>query len=405
MKTFSLLSIVVLALVAGCTYPEIHPTLGKMHDDCYRRYGALRDSSGTLQSESGPDTTLYFTAVSFPEDYDWQRDSAWGAVSFRITLYKDFKPVLSILSDTCRFIRPDPDLHHIIDGHLYTECTLGGHTVIACDGREVLRLPGKELLRGLFPDNEGLYALSQPRDGGGFSLRRNGEVIFKNGSGQIFGSMGNPSYGPGGALYRDRGSIRFCFRDGNGSKTQYFTCTTDGDAIARDAPTGTVNDMKSVNGTAVFALRRIGSNSIEDGSVFPTGTARALIAGWIDGKFTGTIQESGSGAREIAPVRATVYSPETAVSDEEGLITLWMEGNAAFVSNGPCYLFPGCLSVSGGSYALGLTGRERGTRPYIVRNGRTVPVDVYGYIGDVDLKVNLPNSGGGNHPQILLYSP
>lgn len=405
MKTFRPLVIAALAFIASCTRPDIIPTLGKMRDDCNRRYGALRDSRGTVPSESGPDTTLYFTTVSFPEDYDWQRDSAWGAVSFRITLYKDFEPVLSILSDTCRFIRPDPDLHHIIDGHLYTECTLGGSTVIACDGLEVLRLPGKELLRGLYPDDGGLYSLSQPRDGGGFSLRRDGEVIFMSGSGQLFGSMTDPSYGPGGALYRDRGSIRFCFREGNGSGMQYYSYTPDGDAVALNAPTGTVNDMKSVSGMAVFATERAGSSSIEDSRVLPTGTAKAVISGWIDGKFTGTVREDGSGAREISPVKAAVHSPETAVSDEGGMITLWKGGDAVFVSDGACFFFPGCLSVSGDSYALGLTGRGSGPRPYMVRNGRTVPVDVYGYIGDVELQVNLPSSGRGNLPQILLYSP
>ena len=65
-----------------------------------------------------PDTVLYFSAVRYPDGYDWQRDSAYGSVPFELILYRDDAPALTLAWDAEACFGPDPDRHHLLDGHL-----------------------------------------------------------------------------------------------------------------------------------------------------------------------------------------------------------------------------------------------------------------------------------------------
>lgn len=82
-----------------------------------------------------PDTILYASAVRFPDDYDWQRDTAYSTVPFELILYRDDDPVLTLAWDAEACFGPDPDRHHLLDGHLYTDRMSGAQTRVGCDGK------------------------------------------------------------------------------------------------------------------------------------------------------------------------------------------------------------------------------------------------------------------------------
>ena len=173
------------------------------------------------------DTTVYYSAVRFPDGYDWQRDTAYGSVPFELLLYRDFEPALTLPSGPDACFVPDPDRHHLAGGHLYTERMADGQTRIGRDGVELFRFPGREYLVGLLEDGEDLYTLSRPAKGDGFTFRRNGDVLLRQPSGTPFGSLTDPSYGPSGALYRDQEQVCFCYASGKGPQ-QTFHAVRDG---------------------------------------------------------------------------------------------------------------------------------------------------------------------------------
>ena len=132
------------------------------------------------------DTSVYVSAVIVPDEYDWHRDTACGAASCSLVLIKDGVPCLSIPTGAAAEVSTDPDTHHLLEGHLYTE---------------------------LLVDSTGVYTLGRNRDSDGFCFRRNGESLLRQDTGLVFGDFSRSSYGRTGALYRDGGAVCFCFRN------------------------------------------------------------------------------------------------------------------------------------------------------------------------------------------------
>ena len=154
----------VSAVLAACVWLDGGPDPdARMRIDCER--GSSPPSATAHPPASGPedpapapppDTTVWLSAVRFPKDYDWQRDTAYGTAPFELVLYRDFAPelVLSFGPDAC-FVA-DPDRHHILSGHLYTERIADGCTRIGRDGRELFRFGQREFLVGLLEDGNDL---------------------------------------------------------------------------------------------------------------------------------------------------------------------------------------------------------------------------------------------------------
>ena len=156
------------------------------------------------------DTSVFVTAVSVPKDYDWRRDTLYGAVPCELQLMKDGTLMFSM--PTGEIASSSPDTHHLLGGHLYTEYASVDGTVICLDGKELFRYPQREMLKGLLVHGEDIYSLGQSVDGGGFYYRRNGEVLLRQEVGEVFGSFSNPAYGRNGALYENEGKVCFCFK-------------------------------------------------------------------------------------------------------------------------------------------------------------------------------------------------
>ena len=169
------------------------------------------------------DTSVLVSAVEFPEDYDWKRDTAFGQVCGKVLLLRNGDRILEIPTGASGKASIDPDMHHLVEGHLYTEYTEGSHTYVFRDGESLYTFDGREYLRGLLPSDGHLYTLSQRRDGNGFVLRRDGEVLLDKEAGIILKSFRDYPDRQSGALYENEGKVCFHYCKGTGSERVWYS--------------------------------------------------------------------------------------------------------------------------------------------------------------------------------------
>ena len=196
---------------------------------CIKEYGDLksrplpRQDYTVYPEELQPnDTSIYISFIRMLDDYDWRRDTALRTDGCELVLMKNMQEILRIPVNEENCISPDTDMHHIIDGHLYTDYSTRDETIIKCDGKILLKYPGREYLCGLTYRDGDLYTLGQNRNGGGFSLRKNGEVQYKKTGGYIVGSFTNTTYGTGGALFEVDGELCFTYKQQISGKLYKF---------------------------------------------------------------------------------------------------------------------------------------------------------------------------------------
>jgi hypothetical protein len=82
-----------------------------------------------------------------------------------------------------------PDMHRIIDGHLYTDYSTEMETIIKRDGKTLFGYDGRECLHGMEVVDANVYTLGQNRDGDGFSFRKNGEILISRNAGYVTGGL------------------------------------------------------------------------------------------------------------------------------------------------------------------------------------------------------------------------
>ena len=171
----------------SCQTLDRHTYTGKRRSENYAGSTGIPEKKGGTPGEAGPqsDTALFFCAVNFIGDYDWRRDSSYGNAEAELILYRNFLPQVRIRAGEECCIGAEPGTHHLIGGQLYTEYTSSTHTVIKRNGAEILRYPGREVLKGIVLKEGDLWTLGQDKKGEGFTLRRNGESVFKKNEGKI----------------------------------------------------------------------------------------------------------------------------------------------------------------------------------------------------------------------------
>lgn len=404
MKTSpSWLVLPLAAVLSACVWIEGGPAPdGRMRSDCGRPASSSSPhppASGQASGPSEPDTTVWLSAVRFPKDYDWQRDTAYGTAAFELILYRNFAPVLVLPSGPDACFVADPDRHHILSGRLYTERIAGSSTRVGRDGEELFRFEGREFLVGLLEDGNDLYTLSRSVSGQGFSFRKNGEILLKRADGVPFGSLDDPSYAPTGALYCDGGQTVFCFHAGNAYNGSHYL-VRDGQETRLDdiLPTTRVLDLKYRDGHTYVLYPSLLKSLLDEGRIWPENEGYAVTGflsdgggGWYSGWIPAT---EWSSPRRLCQEYAQLYhSPEAtfAVStDREGVVR-WYGPSGEDRSQGPC-LFPGpgCAAAAGGTLVLALTPREPRGLPQIRRGGRVTELDLHGYVSGVAVKISPP---------------
>ena len=146
------------------------------------------------------DTSIYLSAVCYPDSVDWRNDSLMTSGSVAtLVLFRNFEPVLVLETGPRTAVSPEYDLHHLVGGALYTEYSDNAHTVIGRNGKELFRYQGREVLVGIVPDTSGVYTLGRSRSGEGFSLRRDGRCLYRSADGEPVGPLqledGLPTFG------------------------------------------------------------------------------------------------------------------------------------------------------------------------------------------------------------------
>ena len=158
----------------------------------------------------------YAVGVDYPDGYDWRSDMQSASVRCSLVVFWDGSPMVRIPVGDEYEVSSDPDMHRLIEGHLFTDFVTDSETVVKKDGLLLFRYPGRETIAAMLCDGDEVYTLGIPRDGGGFSFRRNGETVLHRENGYPFES-----------LQLDSGKICFSFcepvRDSDGVSDRYFT--------------------------------------------------------------------------------------------------------------------------------------------------------------------------------------
>ena len=128
----------------------------------------------------------YVSAFDYPDGYDWRSDPDRGEVKCSLVVFKEGVPMLKVPVGNEYNVSPDPDMHRIIDGHLYTDFSSDSQTIIKKDGKPLFSYPRPEMICDFKLHNGDLHTLGHSRQGGGFSYRVNGEVVMEREDGYTF---------------------------------------------------------------------------------------------------------------------------------------------------------------------------------------------------------------------------
>ena len=148
-------------------------------------WGGLSDEEVVV----GSTQTCYMTVFDYQKEYDWRANQGKESVRCSLVVYVDGKQTMKVPVGEAYETGDDPDMHRIIDGHLYTDYSTDSETVIRKDGKLLFRYEGRESIRGMAVRGEDVYSLGQNRNGEGFSYRLNGEPVISRETGTLLGSL------------------------------------------------------------------------------------------------------------------------------------------------------------------------------------------------------------------------
>lgn len=360
----------------------------------FRDHGDDEAQEGGDEAVRQADTSIYFCAVRFDDDYVWQRDTAYGSVPYELLLFKDSEQILSIKSSASSCISPDHDTHHIIDGHLYTEYSNLSRTTIGRDGIVILDFSGREFLKGLMPHDGDIYTLTERRDGSGFSFRKNGEILFTKSGGSLFGGMDDPSYGPTGALYFDRGDLTFCYWTGKGALRKYFRVRngTEEEEITKFSGKA-VTDIKPQNGYLLAAGTELKNCTPVSCSlwILPADIVTAGVMKSGSRSFSGIYYRGEGRLQEICEGDATVYCSDcgwSAVSAKGADVGIRSSTGASRTEADSYFLSPSCAVLIGDRFIYSVSPRAEDGFPKLWDGEKYVEVPVHGYVSRVAVEIS-----------------
>lgn len=156
--------------------------LGKVEKDQVN--GVWNAPSGS-ESVSGQNVT-YVSAFDYPDDYDWHSDPERGTVRCSLVVFREGLPILKIPVGNEYSVSPDPDMHRIIDGHLYTDFSTSSETIVKKDGKPLFSYPNPEMICDFVVEGGDVHTLGHSRSGKGFAYRINGKSMLERQSGYTF---------------------------------------------------------------------------------------------------------------------------------------------------------------------------------------------------------------------------
>ena len=388
-------SILLLSLFCtACTLLDPPLSFGPRRDP-YSGSGASAGSEAD-STVAGKDTVFLVSAVSFPESYDWQRDTLFGSVSCTVHLFKGGTELLSFPGGPGTHIGASPDSHHIIGGSLFSVYSDGTGTYVSRDGELISSWPEKEYLLGLLYRDGVLHTLGRAP---ALTYRIDGEEMLRIESGEPFGSFGLDTYGPGGALYEDDGAVCFAYHLSPGVGNRQAYIVRDGiSALVLNSPMVEFVDVKQIEGEPALLYQERGNSSMGWGGriadISRKGTLRWDSAGIVlldgEARVVGhyrTLGESGSGSWGVGG------GDSCCEIDSEPLFIYCNESHfsalpAASPEIASSYFFTrDCGCLPGASLALALTPRDTLLAPYVSYRGSVTEYPLHGFLSGISYTV------------------
>lgn len=148
-----------------------------------------------------PDSPVFYLAgIEYPPGYDWRRDTGYGTVECRLFLMRNGRRIFETDVGFAHELSSDSDMSRCIGGHVYSDYSTAGETVIKKDGIEMFRYPGREMILGfLMPDGKAVHTIGAPREGEGWTYRINGVITASSETGfpvtELYIDAGMPTFG------------------------------------------------------------------------------------------------------------------------------------------------------------------------------------------------------------------
>lgn len=185
--------LIVMVILSGCTrIIEIDRPENEKDENIWAGPGLIIDGER--------ENILYVSGLEYPEGYDWKGGGDIENVRCSLAVFADGAPMLKIPVGDGHEVSPDPDMHRIVAGHLYTFFSGDSHTVVKKDGKTLLKYVGKEIIADMIVNDNDIYTLGIPHSGEGFIYRKNGTSVIERKTGYAFGR-----------LHIDAGKICFAF--------------------------------------------------------------------------------------------------------------------------------------------------------------------------------------------------
>lgn len=352
------------------------------------------------ETEAGQrDLHVYLTAVVWPEDYDWQRDTAAA------------EPSLLLLRDGETWLRTallDGSVHRWRNGHLWESGFRDGVTLLLRDGKEFARWEGEEALKGFLTERDGVYTLTQRVGTPGVRLRRSGELLFADDRGTVLGSMDESGW-DGGALAKDAEELCYgYFAPSDGGRREFrFMEGTELFRLVPPEEWTEIYDARRLGGilyrtqadaAGLFLLADGGNGRIP----LPAGSRLNKLLPHDESLLVFGFQESEAWTRHpqhplysfpAAKILADYYTDGTAEAwietDADGRVvrlaaphepdrTVFLQGDYRLMA-------PVCGMLRHGHFAAGLTDLD-GRAHLLCLDGMAIPLRFNGYITSICLE-------------------
>ena len=131
------------------------------------------------------ESICYMTGVDYVRGYDWRSDQARESVKCSLVVYVDGSPIMKVPVGREEQVCADADMHRIIGGSLYTDYATDTETVIKKNGQLLFRYDSPERISDMIVKDEDVFTLGENRNGSGFSLRKNGEIVISRENGAL----------------------------------------------------------------------------------------------------------------------------------------------------------------------------------------------------------------------------
>lgn len=128
--------------------------------------------------------TCWSTAFIYPSGEDWRGNGDCDDCT--LAVYAGLTPVLKVKAGKGYEISSDPERHRVIYGHLYTDFSEGGTTVVKKDGKEVYRYAGSEKIVRMLIEDEVIHTICMSSDNQGFCYRVDGQAVLERAAGKVF---------------------------------------------------------------------------------------------------------------------------------------------------------------------------------------------------------------------------